>query len=149
MGRLVLLSVLQHAHGRRTTSAEALGQDGNMQGTGTVATFPTAAMKNDGERARRFPLGLSLRYRSLGEREWHEGLTENISRSGVLIRTTHILELDTAVEMTFTLPAGRVAPEIRCEGRIVRTVLPGRLQAPPGMAATISDYRFVRDESAR
>jgi hypothetical protein len=120
-----------------------------MRETGTVETFPTPEMNHDAERARRFPFGLELRYRPVGQGEWHEGLTENISRSGVLFRSADILDVDTPVEMSFTLPAGPVAPVIQCEGRIVRSVLPGPFQAPPGMAATISDYRFLRADSAR
>jgi hypothetical protein len=119
-----------------------------MRETGTIATFATPEMNDPAERARRFPLGIRLRYRAAGEGDWHEGLTENISRSGVLFRTAHILDVDTPVEMSFTLPAGPVAPAIHCEGRIVRTVLPPRVQAAYGMAATISDYRFVRGDSA-
>ena len=138
--------VLSSAHSR-PLPAEALGQDGQHAGTGIVAAFPTPEMKTDGGRARRFPLGLALRYRCVGDPEWHEGLTENISRSGVLFRTTHIFDIDTPLEMSFTLPAGRVAPAVNCQGRVVRTVLPARAQAPPGMAASILDYEFVPDRA--
>lgn len=120
-----------------------------MLRTGAVVHFPTPEMKNSGERARRFDFSLPFRYRSVGEKEWHEGVTENISRSGVLFRTPHILDVGTPVEMTFRLPAGPSTPPIRCRGRVVRTVLPGRFQSPPGMAATISAYRFVRPPTPR
>ena len=115
-----------------------------MGETGEVVTTATPSMKDPGERAPRYEIGLPLRYRSLGEREWHEAQTENISRSGILFRGPFILDLDTPVEMTFTLKAGSVASAVRCRGRVVRTVLPGRNPSAPGMAATISRYRFLR-----
>src|SRR5215813_4306965 len=37
-------------------------------------------------RAQRFQLHLPLKYRRLGEKIWHEGTTENISRSGMLFK---------------------------------------------------------------
>ena len=44
----------------------------------SVTTTPT--------RAPRFSLRLPIRYRTVGEPAWHDGTTENISRSGVLFR---------------------------------------------------------------
>jgi hypothetical protein len=104
---------------------------------------PDVVMDKDGGRPRRVALHLPLRYRSVGDPGWHEARTENISRVGVLFRTTEPLEIDTQVEMTFVLPAPPSQPEILCRGRIVRTVLPDR-QGRVGLAATISAYRFVR-----
>ena len=103
-------------------------------------------MEKDGGRPRRVALHLPLRYRSVGDPEWHEARTENISRVGVLFRTTDPLDVDTQVEMTFVLPMPPSQPAIVCRGRVVRTVLPDR-QGRVGLAATISAYRFVRAES--
>ena len=105
-------------------------------------------MKNDAGRARRFALHLSLRYRSIGAAQWREGRIENISRSGVLFWTEHPLEVDTRLEMSFVLPLIDTPPGIVCRGHIVRTVLPNGHNAPPGLAATISAYRFVRGKNA-
>jgi hypothetical protein len=107
---------------------------------------PDVVMEKDGGRPRRVALHLPLRYRSVGETEWHEARTENISRVGVLFRTTDALDVDTQVEMTFVLPMPPSQPAIVCRGRVVRTVLPDR-QGRVGLAATISAYRFVRAES--
>jgi len=103
-------------------------------------------VKKDAQRARRFSLPLSLRYRSAGASLWHDGRIENISRSGVLFWTEEPLDVDTPVEMRIALPLLRTSPGIVCRGRIVRTVLPSARHAPPGLAATISSYRFVRDD---
>jgi hypothetical protein len=71
------------------------------------------------------------------------GRIENISRSGVLFRTERPLPVDTALEMTFALPVGPDAPGLHCRGRVVRTVGAIGGLAPPGIAATISAFRFL------
>ena len=99
-------------------------------------------MSERGGRARRFRFALPLQYRPVGEKAWHDGQMENISRSGVLFRTPAALDVDTAVEVCFVLPVPSARP-IVCRGRVVRTVVPveGR---PPGLAVTIARYRFQR-----
>jgi hypothetical protein len=89
-----------------------------------------------------------LRYRTIGAAEWREGRIENISRSGVLFWTDHRLDADTRLEMSFVLPLIGNPPGVVCRGHIVRTVLPNGQQAPVGLAATISTYRFVRGTNA-
>jgi hypothetical protein len=93
-------------------------------------------------RARRLPLGLSVRYRRVGARRWHEGRVENISRSGVLFRAAALLDVGTPLEMTLALPAPPSAAAIVFRGRVVRTVPPRGVEHRPGLAATISRYRF-------
>jgi hypothetical protein len=103
-------------------------------------------VRNDAGRARRFAIHLSLRYRSVGAAQWHEGRIENISRSGILFWTDHALEVDTRVEMSFVLPLNDT-PWVVCRGHIVRAVVPSDRQEPLGLAATISAYRFVRGKT--
>ena len=52
-------------------------------------------------RAMRHQLRIPLRFRPLGHREWSAGETVNISESGILFATDRMLEVDTAVEITF------------------------------------------------
>ena len=91
---------------------------------------------------------MSVRYRSVGATRWREGRIENISRSGVLFWTEHLLPVETPLELLFVLPLAGIAPGIVCRGRIVRTVPPPARQEPAGLAATISTYRFVRGQTA-
>jgi hypothetical protein len=105
-------------------------------------------MREARSRARRVPLDLRVRYRPVGAKRWHEGRIENISRSGVLFRAEDLLDIETPVEMTLVLPARLLTAAIICRGRVVRTVLPGGIERRPGLAATISRYRF-RDDSDR
>jgi len=98
-------------------------------------------------RARRYEIGTHIRFRVRGDREWHEGVTENISISGVLIRGTHSLEPNTAIEMKFFLPVeldGECAAEVFCRGIVVRS---SKCRIPAGtvtIAARIVHSRFLR-----
>ena len=105
---------------------------------------PEIAVNEASTRAPRLPLNLLLRYRSVGAARWHEGRVENISRSGVLFRAADLVEVDAPVEIHLLLPVRPSASTIVCRGRIVRTVLPGGFEKRPGLAATISRYRFRR-----
>lgn len=103
-------------------------------------------------RARRYEIGTSIRFRARGEREWHEGLTENISISGMLIRSARSLDPKTAIEMRFFLPVeldGECAAEVFCRGFVIRS---SKCRIPAGtftIAARIMHSRFLRQMSSR
>lgn len=82
-------------------------------------------MSKTSERATRFPIRAALRYRLRGERIWRQGVTENISTSGVLFRTDQTLSPGTLLDISFTLPmdaAGAPGAKVACHGVIVRAV---------------------------
>ena len=54
---------------------------------------------NQVPRAERYAIPIAILYRSPGELDWQPGLTENISRSGVLFRAHRRLEPNTPLEM--------------------------------------------------
>ena len=90
---------------------------------------------------------MEVRYRAHGQDEWHEGRTENISRTGVLFWVDSLLEPDTPVEMNFTLPVkvgGQPPATVICKGRIVRTVPAGARSPRPAIAASIHRFQFQR-----
>ena len=96
-------------------------------------------------RAQRFQLHLPLRYRRLGEQNWHEGTTENISRSGMLFQADELLQPSVLVEINLVLPAeiaGLSATEVVCRGEVVRTVQPNGGTVSPALAARILQYHF-------
>lgn len=103
-------------------------------------------------RARRYEIGTVIRYRVRGEREWQEGLTENISISGILIRSVHSLDPKTAIEMRFFLPVeldGECAAEVFCRGFVIRS---SKCRIPAGsftIAARIMHSRFLRQMGSR
>lgn len=96
-------------------------------------------------RAQRFNLSLPLRYRLLGEQDWKKGLTENISRSGVLFRAEEMLQPNAQLEISLVLPAeiaGLSAAEVVCRGEVVRSMQPENAQMNPALAAKILQYHF-------
>jgi hypothetical protein len=89
-------------------------------------------------RAHRFFLTLPIRCRRAGEEGWIDGVTINISSSGVLFCTSEPLDVDTPVEMSIVLGESRArAGELRCDGHIVR--IDGDSMTP-SMAAAFSRY---------
>jgi hypothetical protein len=96
-------------------------------------------------RAQRFYIQLPLRYRRLGEKEWHVGTTENISRSGMLFEADELLQPAAQLEINLVLPAeiaGLSATEVVCRGEVVRTVERRGETVSPALAARILQYHF-------
>jgi len=96
-------------------------------------------------RAQRFYIQLPLRYRRLGENEWHEGTTENISRSGMLFEADELLQPAAQLEINLVLPAeiaGLSSTEVVCRGEVVRTVQSHGEAVSPALAARILQYHF-------
>ena len=96
-------------------------------------------------RAQRFQLHLPLRYRRLGETDWHVGTTENISRSGLLFQADDVLQPNAQLEINLVLPqeiAGLSGTEVVCRGEVVRTVDRQGGTMSPALAARILQYHF-------
>jgi len=96
-------------------------------------------------RAQRFHLNLPLRYRRLGDKDWHVGTTENISRSGMLFQGDEVLQPNAQLEINLVLPqeiAGLSATEVVCRGEVVRTVDHNGSTLSPALAARILQYHF-------
>jgi hypothetical protein len=111
-----------------------------------LGTYEGIAL-NIKHRAPRFEIQMPLRYRLNGEGKWRNGITENISRTGVLFRGEEFAEPNTPLEMSLALP-DRI-PEARsarvaCRGIVVRSQRPGVGEAFPLLASTISHYRLIR-----
>jgi PAS domain S-box-containing protein len=96
-------------------------------------------------RAQRFYIQLPLRYRRLGETDWHVGTTENISRSGMLFEADELLQPAVQLEINLVLPAeiaGLSSTEVVCRGEVVRTVEDRGEMMNPALAARILQYHF-------
>ncbi|HEY1500125.1 MAG TPA: PilZ domain-containing protein [Acidobacteriaceae bacterium] len=129
---------------------DTVQEKGQGEGMDSDGAFNTT--NPESPRARRYEIGTSIRFRVRGEREWHEGLTENISISGVLIRTGRALDPKTAIEMRFFLPVeldGECAAEVFCRGFVIRS---SKCRIPAGtytIAAKIMHSRFLRQMGSR
>jgi hypothetical protein len=99
--------------------------------------------------APRFKFQLPLLYRISGQTHWHEGTTDNISRSGVLFRGQQSLKPQTSVEISFVIslknPDG-ASTKIAYSGRIVRSLRTSGGEPLSSLAAAFSGYRLVRGD---
>jgi PilZ domain-containing protein len=98
------------------------------------------------QRAARFAIQIPMRYRFAGEPHWYDGETENISRSGVLFRTSQPIPRFTPIEMMLALPkevGGGDDAAVICRGRVVRTEPASADDARPAVAATIAGFRLA------
>jgi two-component system cell cycle sensor histidine kinase/response regulator CckA len=103
-------------------------------------------------RARRFNLQLPLKYRLLGESDWCNGTTENISRSGMLFRVEETIQPNARLEINLLLPAeiALLSPaEVICHGEVVRTVDLEHPIVGLALAARILRYQFPRGSPQR
>ena len=101
-------------------------------------------------RARRLKLNTPLRYRVKNLGTWHEGLIENLSQSGVLLRGPQHFPSNTLVEMVFEMPeeiSGQKNSSVLCQGRITRSrEAKESKEESVTMAASILDYKFLRQD---
>src|SRR5216683_6598537 len=84
-----------------------------------AATFEKALVA----RPQRLTLQTPVRYRTKGLGHWHEGIVENLSHSGILLRGPQQLSEHTLVEMVLEMPdqiSGLRNSMVLCQGRIIR-----------------------------
>ena len=96
-------------------------------------------------RAQRFNLHVPLKYRLVGQMDWREGSTENISRSGMLFRAQELVPIHSQLEINLVLPweiAGLAPTEVVCRGEVVRTLEYDQFATRPALAAKILRYQF-------
>ncbi len=100
-------------------------------------------------RASRFPVRLPLRYGVVGSREWDVGVTENISRSGILFYAepsgalVQALASKPVLDIMFELPhdgADGLPQQVHCKGRVARAVWSEGRAYPSAWAITVGDY---------
>jgi len=112
-----------------------------------ASTMSTKTSHQNVDRARRFPLHLAIYFREPQSPTWSEGMTENISYTGVLFRSTHPFVPETSLELKLQLAVGTQlshASEIRCKGAVVRVEQRNAPETPIALAVSIRDYRIVR-----
>lgn len=90
-----------------------------------------------------------MMFRRVGESEWQQGQTANVSRTGVLFTTQTTMQPHTALEMKLVFPAelvGQAAGQVVCRGEVIRAES-SPLQAPQSaLAATIGSFRMLPGE---
>ncbi len=76
-----------------------------------------------GERAPRVKAEASLSFRRLGGFGWSQGRMENISKSGILLKTQQAVDVGTRIELKFAPPPNLWNDSsglLLCRGKIVR-----------------------------
>jgi len=102
-------------------------------------------------RPQRLTLQTPVRYRTKGLGHWHEGVVENLSHSGVLLRGPQRLSERTLVEMVLEMPeqiSGQKNSMVLCQGRIIRHTDVSESELIR-IAASILDYKVLPPRSAR
>jgi hypothetical protein len=102
-------------------------------------------------RARRIKMEEAVRYRVKNLGTWSEGIIQNLSQSGVLLKGAQRFPENTLVEMVFEMPeeiSGQKNSKVLCQGRVIRMKDPrqkdGREEAHEHEFATsILDYKFI------
>jgi hypothetical protein len=98
-------------------------------------------------RARRIALQFPVYYRQPESTKWCEGMTENISQSGLLFRGECPLQPQTLVELRLELTAAikdEVPAEVLCKGAVVRIEQSLALETATALAVAIKNYRLIR-----
>jgi hypothetical protein len=95
-------------------------------------------------RGQRFTLHLPVRYRMAGEADWHVGTTENVSRSGVMIRAEETPAPNSSVVVVISLPSVGSASSgcLLGRGHVVRSVGPCPPTGESAFAVTVACYRL-------
>lgn len=102
------------------------------------------------QRAHRYEISTTVQYRVKGEKQWREGIVQNVSISGALICTTNLLASGTSIEMKFSLPVhlrGESAAEVFCRGSVVRSSKCNESGEAALVAVKIERWRFLRQRN--
>ena len=97
-------------------------------------------------RARRLKLDLPARYRVKNLGGWSQGIVQNLSQSGVLVRGSQQFPDNALVEMVFEMPeeiSGQKNSNVLCQGRVIRSRTQPSEADKIEMAASILDYKFL------
>src|SRR5437870_2785662 len=95
-------------------------------------------------RARRLSIRKPIFYRQLGHAQFHLGMLQNLSESGVLLESHPPLPEGASLEMIFEMPqeiTGRPNSRVLCRGEVVRSIFVG--SGIPLVGVAISGYRFL------
>lgn len=123
--------------------------DHRLASSAAVAGHGAKDGKGFAQRAQRFAVETSIRYREAGTANWQETTTVNISASGILFRAVQPLPPRATLDITLALPvaiSGEAPAEIRCRGTVVRKASDFGRQDTPVLAVSIARYRFVHKQ---
>ena len=146
--QVCLLCAAEYKYDWSTMRRVSRVQPGSPESAATKRPRAREAKPTWVPRARRLKLELAVRYRVKNLSNWYEGIIDNISQSGVLVRGPEELPENALVEMVFEMPeeiSGQKNSNVLCQGRVIRSK---KIRDSSGveMAASILDYKFLHHE---
>ncbi len=94
------------------------------------------------QRAERFPLQRPIYYRQNETSDWLEGITENISRTGILFRADKTFRSRRELDIRVAFP---LKMTLACQATVIRTDRSGGRKAT---AVEIRDYELLSSDKA-
>lgn len=98
------------------------------------------------QRARRYPIVTTLRFRQAENEAWRSAWTLDMSRTGVLFsHEGQAPDRNAGIEFVLALPifAGSAGSRVRCTGRVARVEPTGPRDGNWVVAVTVDKYEFV------
>jgi len=101
-------------------------------------------------RERRLRHNVTVQFRVVGSKLWHEGTTENISKSGVLFESQDSLQEGVGLELVFEMPKELTGDEpapVLCKCTVARVTASQKESAVFHIACSVSDYEFMNSKA--
>lgn len=102
-------------------------------------------------RERRLKHNVTVQFRVTGSKMWHEGTTENISKSGVLFRSEETFQEGVGLELVFEMPrelTGDEAAPVMCKCTVARVMPSQKESAVYHIACSVRDYEFLKAKAS-
>lgn len=102
-------------------------------------------------RERRLRHNVTVQFRVTGSKMWHEGTTENISKSGVLFLSEDSFQEGVGLEMVFEMPkelTGDEAAPVLCKGTVARVTSAQNEPVVYHIACSVTDYEFMKAKAS-
>jgi PilZ domain len=102
-------------------------------------------------RERRLRHKVTVQFRVVGSKMWHEGTTENISKSGVLFQSSDSFQEGVGLELVFEMPkevTGDEAAPVLCKCTVARVTSSQKEPAVFHIACSVSDYEFMKAKAS-
>jgi hypothetical protein len=112
----------------------------------TAATESVTRHSSWSPRARRLKSPIAVQFRLQGESQLRPGTIENISQSGLFLRSESAPAKGAVLEMFFEMPieiSGQHNAKVLCTGKVVRISQAQENNPATGCAVAIVDYHFL------
>lgn len=102
-------------------------------------------------RERRLRHQVTVQFRVVGSKMWHEGTTENISKSGILFQSDETFQEGVGLELVFEMPKELTGDEpapVLCKCTVARVTSPQKEPTTYQIACSVADYEFMKAKAS-